>query len=103
MVSCNREAILYATADNEFKAYLNGVLVLSGNNWGNVYSYTIPAHSLYPCGKQNNFTIVGTNFESDCNLGPAGILYAIIQNDAGCYNCQAGQEYNFSTCSCSCI
>ena len=42
-ISCTcRTYVLYATADNSFKAYINGVLVLSGNNWPTVYSVDIP-------------------------------------------------------------
>jgi hypothetical protein len=35
---------LYITADNGFRAYLNGNFILSGNNWPTVYSAVVPSY-----------------------------------------------------------
>ena len=37
---------LYITADNNFKAYINGNFLLAGSNWPTVYSAVIPSDFL---------------------------------------------------------
>ena len=62
---------LYITADNGFKAYVNGNFVLSGNTWQQVYSVDIP--SSYLNLGDNTLEVVAAN----TTPSPAAVIYAI--------------------------
>lgn len=63
---------LYVTADNNFKAYINGNLVLSGTDWHTVYSTVIPSQFLNL--GENTLEIVGANTVAS----PAAAIYSIV-------------------------
>lgn len=89
------KALLRATADNEFTAYINGVLVLSGNNWKNIYNASIALK----CGI-NNLTIRVVNRHSGT---PAALVFSVTQDQTSCFKCLHPQGYyNSTTCNCSC-
>jgi len=62
---------LYITADNSFKAYVNGNFVLSGSDWRTVYSIQIPSYYLNV--GDNTLEVVAAN----AGQSPAAVIYAI--------------------------
>jgi len=53
---CPFQGVLNITVDNSFIAYLNGGIVGIGNNWFNIYNFTVN----FAAG-QNNLTVVTDN------------------------------------------
>ena len=103
--SCGSSMTVYATADNNFTITINGNQVLTGSNWQTVYSATFTP----VCGNYihysgvNTFSIKAYNYGVGSPTNPAGILYAIVQNNDSCYSCPLGQTWNTKTCACEVI
>lgn len=90
------QATLTVAADNLYEAFLNGVSVLSGDNWMVPNSKMISLK----CG-ENNLTIVVTNLHPGT---PAALIYSITQDQTNCYGCPSAlTSYNSATCSCECV
>ena len=89
-------AQLRITADNNFTAFLNGVLVGRGNNWQRVYLFNVALR----CGR-NNLTVV--TFNTNANT-PAALIFGLLQNQSTCYMCASNPSafYNRNTCRCQC-
>lgn len=93
--SCSSPAQLNITADDSFKAYLDGKLILQGNNWRLIYTITINL----TCGS-HNLTIVAT--QGYGQFGP-GVIYLLAQDQSSCYNCGLNGFWDYSICSCRCL
>ena len=68
---------VYATADNEFKVYINGILVLTGNNWRQTYTTTVDPKKvrLFECD-ENHLMVEAKNLHGG---SPAALIYQITQ------------------------
>jgi hypothetical protein len=78
-LSCNSSLLLNITADDHYSAYVDGKLVLKGNNWRVINSINLSLG----CGS-HNLTVVATQGTSQ--YGP-GVIYILSQNQNNCYNC----------------
>ena len=78
-VSCPTPVQLNITADDRFQAYIDGKLIVKGNNWRLIYS----VNASLGCGS-HNLTIIAT--QSDSQYGP-GVIFILSQNQNKCFNC----------------
>ena len=77
--SCTSSATFQATADQSFRAYFDGRLILSGNDWRSVYSIDVKLN----CGP-HNLTIEATGGSSQ--YGP-GVIFQLRQDQSDCFSC----------------
>ena len=94
-LNCNGPLTLNITADQSFIAYLDGKIIAQGDNYVKVYSVPVNAK----CGS-HNLTI--TVMKGSSAIGP-GLIFALFQDQSGCFNCNQNGEWNDNTCSCSCV
>ena len=94
-LNCNGPVTLNITADQSFVAYLDGKIIAQGENYVKVYSVPLAAK----CGS-HNLTI--TVVKGSSAIGP-GLIFALFQDQSGCFNCNQNGEWNDNTCSCSCV
>lgn len=87
-------ATLSITADDTFTAYLNGVLVGTGNNWPTIYTFNVSVK----CGF-NNLTVIAINSVPQT---PAALIFSVAQDQSNCYSCSNSvyTYYNREACQC---
>jgi hypothetical protein len=94
-VNCNGPITLNITADQSFTAYLDGEIVVQGDNYVRVYSVPLNVK----CGGHN---LTVTVVKGSSAFGP-GVIFAVFQDQSGCFNCNLNGEWNDQTCSCECV
>lgn len=94
---CESPATLVASADNTFIFSINGGPAVLGNNFPTKSYISIKIF----CGL-NTLVINVTNQD---NGSPAGLIFAVTQDQKKCYLCQGAPltYYNRDTCKCECI
>ena len=87
-------ATLRITADDEFKAILNGNTVGTGTSWQKVYIFDVKLE----CGWNELKVEVKNNYANT----PAALIFTIVQDQTKCFECHRNPSafYNRKTCSC---
>lgn len=93
--TCTGASTLQVTADQNFKAYLDGRLILSGNDWKSIYSADIKLN----CGS-HNLTIEATGGYSQYG---SGVIFSLKQDQSECFNCGLNGFWDYDECKCKCL
>ena len=89
---------LYVTADDAFKAYINGNFVKDGNDWSQTYSVDVTAY-VKPCEK--NYLRIWAQNTPTMSRSPAMISYR-LEATGGCNNSPPpGVYYQDGQCKCA--
>lgn len=102
-VDCLENITLYATADNKYEAYINGILVLQGSDWRNSNSRELqPSDINLKVGEPNLLRIKATNWHGG---SPAGLAYQITRSgNQVCEElCPDNKYFNYHLGECKCM
>ena len=102
-VDCLENITIYAVADNTYDAYINGILVLSGNDWRHSNNKELEATEInLKVGEPNIFRIRATNWHGG---SPAALSYQITRSgNQVCEDlCPENKYFNYHLGSCKCL